>query len=300
MTDIAFIGLGHMGLPMALNLVKAGHRVMGVDLSSDALDALKAGGGEIGESAEAAAAEADVVITMLTSGQVVKSVLNGENGAFLAAKPGTVFIDASTIDVTTARELADIATSKGLSFVDAPVSGGVTGAAAGTLAFMVGGSDEAFTRVEPVLEPMAGKIVHAGPCGNGQAAKACNNMLLAISMIGVSEAFNLGRSLGLDDQTFFDIASNASGQCWSLTSYCPAPGPVPAAPSNKDFEPGFASALMLKDLRLAMDARETTGANLPLGQLSAEIYTNMVDEGLGGKDFSAVIEYLSGKSGADD
>lgn len=296
MTRIAFIGLGHMGLPMAKNLVAAGEAVTGFDLSEDALAALKDAGGEAAPDVSAAVANAEVVITMLTTGKVVESVLKGDNGAFTKAPSGTLFVDASTIDVAIARSLAAAADAAGHQFVDAPVSGGVGGATAGTLAFMVGGSDEAFKRVDPILKPMAGKVVHAGPSGNGQAAKACNNMLLAISMIGVSEAFNLGRALGLDDQTFFDIASNASGQCWSLTSYCPAPGPVPTAPSNNAFNPGFATALMLKDLRLAMASAEASGANTPLGQLSHDIYAEMDQAGQGGVDFSGVIEFLKAQA----
>ena len=292
MTNVAFIGLGHMGLPMAKNLLQGGFDVVGFDLSEEALIALEQVGGKTAPTAVDALGTADVAVTMLTTGAIVSRVLDGDQGCFQAARPGTLFIDASTIDVETARGLARAAHAAGHYFVDAPVSGGVKGAADGTLAFMVGGSDEAFEKAKPVLQPMAGKIVHAGDSGNGQAAKACNNMLLAISMIGVSEAFNLGRSLGLDDQTFFDIASNASGQCWSLISYCPAPGPVPSAPSNNGFKPGFATDLMLKDLRLALDAIEKTGVASPLGREAEALYAAMAKEGHGGEDFSAVIEYL--------
>ncbi|SDE70295.1 MULTISPECIES: 3-hydroxyisobutyrate dehydrogenase [Kordiimonas] len=292
MTTVAFIGLGNMGLPMAKNLVSGGMTVRGFDLSADAKAGLQEAGGQAFDSVHDAVEGADVVITMLPNAKIVEAVYADVTKA---AKDGALFIDSSTIDVATARKVADRAHHAGFEMVDAPVSGGVGGAAAGTLAFMVGGSAEAFERAKPVLEPMAGKIVHCGQAGNGQAAKACNNMLLAISMIGVSEAFNLGRALGLDDQTFFDVASNASGQCWSLTSYCPAPGPVPTAPSNNDYNPGFATALMLKDLGIAMDAAGDTGASTPLGALSREIYKAMDEAGHGGKDFSAVIKHLAGK-----
>ena len=291
MSIVAFIGLGNMGLPMAKNLLGAGHTVRGFDLSEEVRAACTEAGGIACAAVTEVVEGADVVITMLPSGAIVKSVY-GE--VFTAAKAGALFIDSSTIDVATAREVASEAADKGFTMVDAPVSGGVGGAAAGTLAFMVGGTEEAFAAAEPILDPMGAKIVHCGQSGNGQAAKACNNMLLAISMIGVSEAFNLGRSLGLEDQTFFDVASNASGQCWSLTSYCPVPGPVETSPANNDYNPGFATALMLKDLRLAMEAAGSTGANTPLGKLSEEIYTAMNDAGNGGVDFSGVIKHLSG------
>jgi len=296
MTTIAFIGLGNMGLPMATNLVKAGHDVTGFDLSEDARAGMEAAGGKSTAVLAEAVTGAEVVITMLPNGAIVRDVYAGDGGVFANMQGGALLIDSSTIDVATSRSVALEAESHGAVMVDAPVSGGVSGAAAGTLAFMVGGSDAAFQRAEPLLEPMAGKIVHAGAAGNGQAAKACNNMLLAISMIGVSEAFNLGRKLGLDDQTFFDIASGASGQCWSLTTYCPAPGPVPTAPSNKDYVPGFAAALMLKDLHLAQDAITSTGTNAPLGTRSAQLYQEMVDAGHGNTDFSAIIKFLEGEA----
>lgn len=292
MTTVAFIGLGNMGLPMAKNLLVGGMAVRGFDLSADAKAGLVDAGGAAFDAVHDAVEGADVVITMLPNAKIVESVYAD---VLKAAKEGALLIDSSTIDVATARKVADRAHHAGFEMVDAPVSGGVGGAAAGTLAFMVGGTAEAFERAKPVLEPMAGKIVHCGQEGNGQAAKACNNMLLAISMIGVSEAFNLGRALGLDDQTFFDVASNASGQCWSLTTYCPAPGPVPAAPSNNAYKPGFATALMLKDLGIAMDAATDTGASTPLGALSRDIYKAMDEAGHGGMDFSAVIKHLEGQ-----
>ncbi len=294
MTNIAFIGLGNMGLPMAKNLLAANHSVRGFDLSEDARAALEGAGGQAFTAIADAVAGADVVVSMLPSGAIVKAVYQGEDGVFKNAKAGTLMIDSSTIDVTTARDVAQEAKAHGFDMVDAPVSGGVGGAAAGTLAFMVGGTAEAFSKAHPVLEPMGAKIVHCGASGNGQAAKICNNMVLAISMIGVSEAFNLGRSLGLDDQTFYDVAANASAQCWSLTSYCPVPGPVPTSPANNNYQPGFATALMHKDLGLAMEAVASSGANTPMGHLAAEIYATMNDEGHGNVDFSGVIKHLAG------
>ena len=294
MTNIAFIGLGNMGLPMAKNLLSANHSVFGFDLSPDARTAMVDAGGQGFSTVGEAVAEADVVVTMLPSGAIVRSVYEGDDGIFANAKAGALMIDSSTIDVATARSVSAAAADKGFDMVDAPVSGGVGGAAAGTLAFMVGGTAEAFVRAEGVLDPMGAKIVHCGDSGNGQAAKICNNMLLAISMIGVSEAFNLGRALGLDDQVFYDVAANASGQCWSLTSYCPVPGPVPTSPANNGYEPGFATALMHKDLGLAMEAVTSVGANTPLGKHSAEIYAEMNDAGHGGVDFSGVIKRLAG------
>jgi 3-hydroxyisobutyrate dehydrogenase len=291
---IAFIGLGNMGLPMAKNLIGAGFKVRGFDLSAEARTAIIDAGGSAFETVGEAVTGAGVVVTMLPSGAIVKNVYEGDEGVFANAAAGTLMIDSSTIDVATARSVASTAVDKGFRMVDAPVSGGVGGAAAGTLAFMVGGSDETFASAQPILDPMGAKIVHCGPSGNGQAAKVCNNMLLAISMIGVSEAFNLGRALGLDDQVFFDVASNASGQCWSLTSYCPVPGPVPTSPANNDYAPGFATALMLKDLKLAMEAVEDVGVNTPLGKLSADIYSEMDAAGHGGVDFSGVIKKLAG------
>jgi 3-hydroxyisobutyrate dehydrogenase len=292
---IAFIGLGNMGLPMAKNLINAGFEVKGFDLSADARAAIVDAGGAAFDTVQAAVSDADTVITMLPSGAIVKNVYEGDDGVFAAAKLGTLMIDSSTIDVASARTVAAAAKNKGFEMVDAPVSGGVGGAAAGTLAFMVGGDAATFERAKPVLDPMGAKIVHTGGSGNGQAAKICNNMLLAISMIGTSEAFNLGRALGLDDQVLFDVASNASGQCWSLTSYCPVPGPVPSSPANNDYAPGFATALMLKDLRLAMEAVESVDANTPLGRASTEIYTEMDENGFGGMDFSGVIKKLAGQ-----
>ena len=294
MTKIAFIGLGNMGSPMAKNLIKAGHDVAGFDLSEKAVIDLCALGATGAVSIADAVSGADVVVTMLPNGAIVKAAYNGEDGILASAASGALLIDSSTISVDDAREVSASAKSAGFDMLDAPVSGGVAGADAGTLAFMVGGSKEAFARAEPILEPMAGKIVHTGGAGNGQAAKVCNNMLLAISMIGTAEAYNLGRKLGLDDQVFFDVAANASGQSWSLTSYCPVPGPVPASPANNDYKPGFAASLMWKDLGLAADAIKATGVDSPLGALSEKLYAAMNKEGHGDVDFSGIIKMLDG------
>ncbi len=294
MAMIGFIGLGNMGLPMAKNLVSAGHSVKGFDLSPDAMAALVAAGGDEAANTADASSGADVVVTMVPAGRHVLAVYSGAEGVIANADTGTLLIDCSTIDVATAREVNDMATHAGFDMVDAPVSGGVGGAEGGTLTFMVGGTDAAFRRAEPILEPMGGKIVHAGGAGNGEAAKICNNMLLAISMIGTSEAFVLGRQLGLDDQVLFDIASTSSGQCWSLNTYCPVPGPVPTSPANRDYAGGFAAALMLKDLGLASAASTDTGAATPLGQHAEDIYKAMADEGFGGIDFSGVFKHLEG------
>lgn len=289
MTTVAFIGLGHMGNPMAANLVKSGHTVLGFDLLPDNLATAKGNGVTIAESALAAVAGADVVITMLPAGKHVLSVYE-EIAA--RAKQGALFIDSSTIDVDSARKAHEIAKTRGLLSVDAPVSGGIGGAAAGTLTFMVGGAADAFAVAEPILKPMAGRIVHCGEPGAGQAAKICNNMILGISMIGVSEAFTLAEKLGLSHQALFDVASTSSGQCWSLTTYCPVPGPVPTSPANNSYKPGFAAALMLKDLKLSQEAARSVGAATPLGQHAEEIYASFGAAGNEGSDFSGIINYL--------
>lgn len=294
MTKIAFIGLGNMGSPMAKNLIKAGHDVIGFDLNEEAIIDLCALGATGAVSVADCVSDAEVVVTMLPNGAIVKATYSGEDGVLANAASGALLIDSSTISVDDAREVIASAESAGFDMLDAPVSGGVAGAAAGTLAFMVGGTDKAFVRAEPIIEPMAGKIVHTGGAGNGQAAKVCNNMLLAISMIGTAEAYNLGRKLGLDDQVFFDVAANASGQSWSLTSYCPVPGPVPTSPANNDYKPGFAASLMWKDLGLAADAIEKTGVDSPLGALSESLYATMNKEGHGDVDFSGIIKMLNG------
>ncbi|MFA5123453.1 MAG: 3-hydroxyisobutyrate dehydrogenase [Zavarzinia sp.] len=263
------------------------------DLSKPAVEALTAAGAKAAASPAEAAAGAEVVVSMLPAGAHVKSVYTG--GVIAAVAKGTLLIDCSTIDVGTAREVNAAATDAGMDMVDAPVSGGVGGAEAGTLTFMVGGSDAAFARAKPVLDAMGKTIVHAGGPGNGQAAKICNNMLLGISMIGTCEAFALAEKLGLDPQKLFDISSKSSGQCWSLTSYCPVPGPVPTSPANRDYKPGFATAMMLKDLKLAQEAASKAGAAVPLGNQAASLYALFDAAGHGGTDFSGIINLLRGK-----
>src|SRR6187399_1443048 len=294
MARIGFIGLGNMGLPMAQNLLKAGHQVEGVDVNPAAIDRLKAAGGAVAETAKIAASRADVVITMLPSGKEVRDVYLGSSGIIENANAGTLLIDCSTIDVETARAVAAQAEKKGLLMLDAPVSGGVGGATAGTLTFMVGGSAPAFVRAQSILEEMGKTIVHAGGAGNGQAAKICNNMILGISMIAVSEAFVLAETLGLDKQKLFDISSKSSGQCWSMTNYCPVPGLVPTSPANRDYQAGFTAAMMLKDLKLAQAAARATRATTPLGAGAAAVYERFVESEDAGVDFSGIIRYLRG------
>lgn len=292
MARIAFIGLGNMGLPMAENLLKAGHQVEGVDVNPSAIDKLVALGGSAVETAKIAAARGDVVITMLPAGAEVREVYLGTGAVLENAQPGTLLIDCSTIDVETARAVAGAAAGRGLLMLDAPVSGGVAGAQAGTLTFMVGGSAQGFVRAQPILEKMGKTIVHAGDAGAGQAAKICNNLILGISMIAVSEAFVLADALGLERQKLFDIASKSSGQCWSLTSYCPVPGPVPTSPANRDYQPGFTAAMMLKDLRLAQQAASASGAKSPIGAEATRLYEQFVASGSAAKDFSAIVQLL--------
>jgi 3-hydroxyisobutyrate dehydrogenase len=294
MARIAFLGLGNMGLPMAQNLLKAGHQVEGVDVNPVAIAKLKEAGGSTAETVKIAASRADVVITMLPSGKEVREVYFGPGGIIDNANAGTLLIDSSTIDVETARAVAAAAEAKGLLILDAPVSGGVGGAQGATLTFMVGGSERAFERGKSILEKMGKTIVHAGAAGNGQAAKICNNMILGISMIAVSEAFVLAEKLGLDAQKLFDISSKSSGQCWSMTTYCPVPGPVPTSPANRDYQAGFTAAMMLKDLRLAQDAARSVSAATPLGAGAAAIYTQYVESGEAGRDFSGIIRFLRG------
>src|SRR6266568_2326058 len=294
MSRIGFIGLGNMGLPMAQNLIKAGHQVEGVDMSSVQTDKLRAAGGAVAETAKIVAARGDVVITMLPAGQHVREVYLGAGGIIENANAGTLLIDCSTIDVESARAVAAAAEAKGLLMLDAPVSGGVGGATAATLTFMVGGSAQAFTRAESILQKMGKTIVHAGGAGNGQAAKICNNMILGVSMIAVSEAFVLAEKLGLDHQKLFDISSKSSGQCWSLTTYCPVPGPVPTSPANRDYQAGFTAAMMLKDLKLSQEAAKATRTSTELGADAAKIYQAFVDSGEAGKDFSGIIRHVRG------
>ena len=294
MAHIGFIGLGNMGLPMAQNLLKAGHAVQGFDMSQAQVLALTASGGQAAASVKAAASGVEIVITMLPAGQHVRDVYLGSEGVLAAAGAGALLIDSSTIDVATARDMAAAADRRGLAMLDAPVSGGVGGAQAGTLTFMVGGGDEAFARAKPILETMGKTIVHAGGAGNGQAAKICNNMILGVSMIAVSEAFVLAEKLGLDAQKLYDISSKSSGQCWSMTTYCPVPGPVPTSPANRDYKAGFTAAMMLKDLKLAQDAARAAGADTPLGADAAKIYADFVETGEGPRDFSGVIRFIRG------
>ncbi|MFY7777997.1 MAG: 3-hydroxyisobutyrate dehydrogenase [Elstera sp.] len=292
MATIGFIGLGNMGGPMAANLVKAGHRVTGFDLVSAALEAAEAAGVAIAASPAEAVAGAEIVVTMLPSGKHVLGVYDGPQGIIAAVEPGTLLIDSSTIDVESARKAHALAAAKGTDALDAPVSGGVGGALAGTLTFMVGGGADAFARAEAILAAMGTKIVHCGDAGAGQAAKICNNMILGISMIAVSEAFVLAEKLGLSQQALFDVSSTSSGQCWSLTTYCPVPGPVPTSPANRDYQPGFAAALMLKDLILSQDAAASAGATTPLGAAATRLYAAMVDAEQGGVDFSGIVNRL--------
>jgi len=292
MAEIGFIGAGNMGGPMLVNLIKAGQTVTVFDLSRAALDAALAAGATLAESPGAAAAGRDVVITMLPAGSHVRDVYMGEGGVLARAAEGALLIDCSTIDVTTAREVSEAAAARGLEMLDAPVSGGVAGAAAGTLTFMVGGAESAFARAEAVLAPMAKAVVHAGPSGNGQTAKICNNMMLAAAMIVTSEAFCLADRLGLERQTMFDIVSSATGQCWALTSYCPVPGPVPASPANRDYQPGFTAAMMNKDLKLAQQAAEEAGAATPLGAQAARLYDEFCAAGNEALDFSAIFKLI--------
>ncbi len=293
MTTIAFIGLGNMGNPMAANLVKAGYKVTGFDLVEANLETARANGASVAASAREAIAGAEVIITMLPAGKHVVAVYED---IVPAAAKGTLFIDSSTIDVDSARKAHKIADEAGMLSVDAPVSGGVGGAEAGTLTFMAGGSADAFAKAAPVLKPMAGKVVNCGDAGAGQAAKICNNMILGISMIGVGEAFVLAEKLGLSHQALYDVASTSSGQCWSLTTYCPVPGPVPNSPANRDYKPGFAAALMLKDLKLAQEAAQNAGAVTPLGAEATQLYALFNAMGQGGTDFSGIINFLRGKA----
>ena len=295
MSTIAFIGLGNMGGPMAANLIKAGHRVIGTDLAPAAVERHIAAGGVAGTSIAAAVAEADVVVTMLPSGREVKALYGGAQGIIASAKAGALLIDSSTIDVDSARAVATDAAARGLAMIDAPVSGGVGGATAGTLTFMCGGDDAAFARAKPYLEAMGKTIVHAGGPGNGQAAKICNNMILGITMIATSEAFVLAEKLGLDAQKLFDIASKSSGQSWSLTTYCPVPGPVPTSPANRGYQAGFTAAMMLKDLKLAQDAARSAGAVTPLGAEATALYGLYAAQGEAGTDFSGIVNFLRGK-----
>jgi 3-hydroxyisobutyrate dehydrogenase len=298
MARIAFIGLGNMGGGMAANLAKAGHEVIAFDLSTEALARARANGCTIADSADAAVANVEAVVTMLPAGKHVAGVYR--DTVLKAAPKSAILLDCSTIDVATAKAVEAEAQSAGFVMVDAPVSGGIAAAEGGTLTFMVGGSDEGFERARPILDKMGKAVIHAGGPGAGQAAKIVNNMLLGATMAATCEAFVLAQKLGLDPQTFFDISSKASGQSWSMTSYCPVPGVGPDTPADRDYEGGFAAALMLKDLKLAMEAAEAAGAYTPMGAEAEELYQRFVDRGGAGKDFSALIKMIDDSWVASD
>ncbi|MFK7903413.1 MAG: 3-hydroxyisobutyrate dehydrogenase [Nitratireductor sp.] len=286
---IGFIGLGNMGLPMAKNLKDAGHEVLGFDVVPSALEAAKQAGLEAASSNQQAAQNADCVVTMLPNGQISKLVATE---VIQTLNAGALLIDCSTIDVESANDIHSLANEANVLALDAPVSGGVGGAAAGTLTFMIGGEDVALLKGQPLFEIMGAKSVHCGDGGKGQVAKMCNNMLLAITMAGASEAFNLGEKLGINPQNLFDVMSTSSGSCWSINTYCPVPGIGPKSPADNDYQPGFAVDLMLKDAGLSQDAAKTVGAQTPLGAHATQLYAAMAEQGLGGQDFSAIIDFL--------
>jgi 3-hydroxyisobutyrate dehydrogenase len=295
MANIGFVGLGHMGNPMVHNLLKHNHQVTVYDVIPEAANVLVNAGAKAANSLADVANNSDVIITMLQTGQQVSDVCNGKDGLFANAKANTLFIDSSSIDINTSRQLHKQAAQAKFPMVDAPVSGGVAGAEAATLTFMVGGNEKNFFLAKPILENMGKKIIHAGGDGNGQAAKICNNMILGISMIAVCEAFSLAEKLGLDSKKLFEISSNASGQCWSMTSYSPIPGLVANVPSNNDYKPGFMAKMMLKDLLLSQNAAQNSGAATPLGAVATELYELFVNEGYGEMDFSGIVKLIQGK-----
>lgn len=290
--NIGFIGLGHMGHPMVVNLLSAKHTVYVYDVMSEAIESLIKEGAVGAQNPKDITQHCDVIFTMLQTGEQVTSVCLGDDGIFHNAKDNTLFIDCSSIAISATRELHQQAEKNNIRMVEAPVSGGVAGAAKAMLTIMVGGSAENFQAAKPLLECVGKNIIHAGPAGSGQAAKICNNMLLGISMIGVCEAFTLGQKLGLDPEKFFEISSQSSGQCWSMTSYCPVPGPVPEAPSNNDYQPGFTAQMMLKDLNLSQDAAQHADAQTPLGTLATELYQQFNDQDNSAIDFSGIIKML--------
>jgi 3-hydroxyisobutyrate dehydrogenase len=294
MARIGFIGLGNMGLPMLRNLLAAGHAVTAFDVVAGARDAAAAAGAGAARSAVEVASTAELVITMLPEGRHVREVYLGVDGVIAAAVDGALLIDCSTIDVATTRAVWQAAAERGLEMIDAPVSGGVAGAANATLTFMVGGEESAVARARPILEQLGATIVHTGPSGSGQAAKICNNMMLAIAMIGVAEAFTMAQRLGLSAEALFQVASRSSGQSWALTGYCPVPGLVPSSPANRNYEPGFTTAMMAKDLRLAQDAAQSVDAPTPLGAQARQLYALFTNGGHGRLDFSAIIKMLAG------
>lgn len=292
MPSIGFIGVGHMGGPMARNLLKAGHPVTIFDPDAENAKAMVGAGAKQAASLVELAAASDVLVSMLPSGRELRVAYLDNDGVVAHAKTGALLIDCSTTDVDSARAVADAAKKRGLQFLDSPVSGGVAGAEAGTLTFMAGGEDAAVDAARPILLAMGKNVVHTGASGSGQAAKICNNLILGISMIGVCEAFVLAEQLGLSAEKLFAVSSTSSGQCWSLTSYCPVPGPVPAAPSNREYQPGFAAKMMLKDLRLAADAAEKHSKAIELGDLAKRLYERFVQDGSGDLDFSAIIQAI--------
>ncbi len=296
MARIAVIGLGNMGAPMAGNLVKKGHQVFGFDLVRANLDDGVKRGVTAAASAADAAKGADAVITMLPAGKDTVAVYE-KAGVLEAASKGTAFIDCSTIDVTSARRAHELATAKGMLALDSPVSGGVAGAEAATLTLMAGGSKTAFDKAKPILEGVGKRVVHCGDAGAGQAAKICNNMMLGISMLGVCEGFTLAEKLGLSPQALFDVASTSSGQSWAMMNHCPVPGLVPTAPSNNGYKPGFAAALMLKDLMLAQEAARASGAATPMGAEAAQLFQLFVANGNAGVDYTGIINFLRGAKG---
>ncbi len=294
MAKIGFIGLGNMGLPMAKNLVAAGHAVAGFDLAAASLEAAATAGITTAGSAAEAARGAEVIVSMLPAGQHVRAVYTGDGGVIAAAESGALVVDSSTIDVAAAREVSQAAEAAGLEMLDAPVSGGIAGAEAGTLTFMVGGSDQAFARAKPFLEVMGRNVIHAGGPGNGQAAKVCNNMILGISMIALSEAFTLAEALGLGHRKLFEISSKASGSCWAMLNHLPVPGIVETSAANRDYKPGFSAAMMQKDLKLSQAAADQAGVATPLGAEAAALYTLFVNGGNESLDYSAIVKLIKG------
>ncbi len=292
MTTIGFVGLGHMGLPMAINCVLEGYTVIGFDLQKEAVDKLIEAGGQSVACLSEIAKQSDVIVTMLQTGEQVKSVCLGDNGLFAHTQPGTYYLDCSTIDVATTRYIHQLAEEAGLHCLDAPVSGGVAGAQSAQLTFMVGGKSDVLKAVMPVLDCMSKKIIHAGDAGNGQAAKICNNMILGITMIGVSEAFVLAKKLGLPKVKLHEIVSNASGQCWTMDNYVPVEGILEHVPANNEYQPGFSAAMMLKDLNLSQDTAKEHKQILPMGQLAQSLYQKMHNSGLDHLDFSAIIQLI--------
>lgn len=295
MAKIGFVGLGHMGLPMAINLLNGGHTVTGFDLQAQPLEQLVNAGGLAAKTVHDAGVKQDIVITMLQTSQQVRQVCSGKEGLFAIAQPGTLFIDCSSIDVQSARMIHEEATGQGLLAVDAPVSGGVKGAMQGTLTIMVGGSDEAFKKALPFLSHMGKKIIHTGSSGSGQAAKICNNMILGISMIAISEAFTLAEHLGLGLKKLFEVVNNSSGQCWAMSNYVPVPGLLENVPANNNYQPGFTVAMMLKDLRLSQQSAKEVGIKTQLGEKAAAIYQAFSEEGMDNLDFSAIIKQVTGQ-----